>query len=459
MKNNSLPLGGLIILDKIDKEYCFFQSVFKGISGRMKDFIPLVKLHIYNKLTHSVSVHQILETYSYELMEHLNADKNLSERTLYRGLERIGKNFNLLHNNYQQFLKEKNFLDDKQVTDFSSFYVEGKESELSEHGYSRDRRPDKEQINFGISTGINGIPSALTIQKGNVEDKTHMREMLNLVDKILPEKSLLIFDAGANSKSNKDKIISIGYNYLTLKQKNVRAYKNYIRYFSKQREEAKSFIQNDRDYSCIKIRDDNFKYIFFCSQLCNDQLSKKEKLFEKQKEKGNKSIDKKKFQRLPSDKGWIEFIPHLQSTLSDIENPYITGIEGFFVLESSVDADPEEILRLYKERDKAEKFIRNLKEGLELRPMRHWNKYSIIGMIFICFLTNFLISLTLKLAKNPLIKNVKLLKKFMINLTLTMVYPKNRFRFTILSNVSPQIRGLFDDFLEKYHDKSLELRW
>jgi len=27
------------------------------------------------------------------------------------------------------------------------------------------------QINFGISTGINGIPTAITIQRGNTQDK------------------------------------------------------------------------------------------------------------------------------------------------------------------------------------------------------------------------------------------------------------------------------------------------
>lgn len=458
MRNKSLPLGGLLILEKIDKEYCFFKNVFKDISGRMKDFIPLVKLHIYNKLTHSVSVHQMLNTYSDEVMKQVNIEGNASERTLYRTLERAGRNFSVLHHNYQDFLQKNNLIDDKQLTDFSSFYVEGKNSELSEYGYSRDRRPDKEQINFGISTGINGIPSALTIQKGNVEDKTHMKEMLKLVDKVLPKDSLLIFDCGANSRKNRSKIIEMKYNYLTLKQKNVKSYKKYIRYFSEHKNEIIKITQNRRSYLCVKLKDENFKYVFFCQDLYEDQIRKKKKLFEKQKEKGNKSLNKK-IKRLPSDKGWIEFIPALQSTLSDIENPYITGIEGFFILESSVDANPEEILRLYKERDKAEKFIRNLKEGLELRPMRHWNKYSIIGMIFICFLTNFLINLTVKLAKNPLIKNVKLLKKFLINLTLTVVYPKNRFRFTILSNISPQIRSLFDDFLDKYKDKSLELRW
>src|SRR3989338_7719146 len=157
----------------------------------------------------------MLNTYSDEVMKHLNTNKNLTERTLYRGLERIGKNLPVLHHNYQQFLEKNNLVDDEQLTDFSSFYVEGKKSEISEYGYSRDRRPDKQQINFGISTGINGIPSALTIQKGNVEDKTHMSEMLKLLDKILPENSILIFDCGANSKKNRDKITELGYNYLT----------------------------------------------------------------------------------------------------------------------------------------------------------------------------------------------------------------------------------------------------
>lgn len=54
-----------------------------------------------------------------------------------------------------------------------------------------------------------------------------------------------------------------------------------------------------------------------------------------------------------------------------------TGVEGFFILESYMDDEPVKILKLYKERDKAEKFIRALKEGKELRPVRHWSKWVI----------------------------------------------------------------------------------
>ena len=72
-------------------------------------------------------------------------------------------------------------------------------------------------------------------------------------------------------------------------------------------------------------------------------------------------MKKRRRERIPCDKGWVELIPCIQKTIIDMKNSYITGIEGFFILESSVDAEAEKLLKLYKERDKAEKFIRNLK--------------------------------------------------------------------------------------------------
>jgi transposase len=57
-----------------------------------------------------------------------------------------------------------------------------------------------------ILAGINGVPTAITIQKGNVQDKKHIREVLKLVSKVIPQRSLLIFDTGANSKDNKTRI-------------------------------------------------------------------------------------------------------------------------------------------------------------------------------------------------------------------------------------------------------------
>jgi len=101
-----------------------------------------------------------------------------------------------------------------------------------------------------------------------------------------------------------------------------------------------------------------------------------------------------------------------------------------------------------------------MKEGIELRSLRHWNTWSVIGIFFISFLANFLINLTLLLRDSQgSLKNVKLLKKSLINLTLTVAYPKNGFRFSLLSNVSPLMLSIFGDFVWRFDDKTLDLRW
>lgn len=464
------------MIEKVEKEFDVFSKLFSGIGGKAKDFSGCVKLLVYNKVTHSVSINQILQTYPQELAPYLGMKDMPAGRSLYRTPTRIGRHFPLLLDRYQKLVEEHKLVDPKQVIDFSSTYLEGSKAELAEQGYSRDHRPDRVQINFGIATGINTIPTALTIQRGNVQDKKHMREMLKIIPKVIAKGSLLIFDTGANTNENRNKIKDLNYHYLTLMAKRVGTYKKHILYFTKALEEGnvKHCEINGRHYSYLKRNENGeTRYVFFCPELYQTHMKSREKRFEKQKKKGNALLKKRKVERVPSDKGWIELIPHVQKTLYKMDNPYINGLEGFFILESSVDDDPEIILRLYKERDKAEKFIRALKEGIELRPIRHWNKWAIIGIFFISFLTNFLINLTLSLSKatarkpqdkglkpeNTLVKNVKLLKKYLISLTLTIAYPKNAFKFTVLSNVSQQILTIFGDFVWRYKDKSLDLRW
>lgn len=476
MDNKSISLGGIILINKVEKQFSVFSELFSGMSGKAKDFVGCVKLHVYNKLTHSVSTHQILETYPKEVSVHLGMKEMPAERGLYGALDGVGKYFPLLLDRYQNLIEKHNLIDPNQLIDFSSTYLEGKKSALGEFGYSRDHRSDRPQINFGIATGINTIPTAPTIQRGNVQDKRHMKEMLKVISGVIPKNSLLIFDSGANTKENKNKIKGLECQHLTLKPKKVKIYRKHIQYFMENLKEGNvmKFEINERHYSCVKRNDSNeVLYVFFSPELFETHIRKKGEKFERQKRKGNLMLRKRRMDRMPSDDGWIELIPHLQKTIYAMDNVYINGTEGFFILESSVDSEPEKILRLYKSRDKAEKFIRALKEGIELGPIRHWSNCAVIGIFFMSFLANFLINLTLSLSEtaarktqhgslkpeNTLVKNVKLLKKFLINLTLTIVYPKNAFRFTVLSNISPPIWRIFGDFLYRFHDKSLDLRW
>jgi len=135
------------------------------------------------------------------------------------------------------------------------------------------------------------------------------------------------------------------------------------------------------------------------------------------------------------------------------------NIEGFFVLESSIDVHPENILNAYKNRDRAEKFIRDLKEGAELRPIRHWSIHAVIGYVLIVFLTKVLVSLTQLVCENPVVKNLKVLKNYHTNLTLTIVYPSFGYAVRIISNYSPELRPILGDFVERYGTLEAPTLW
>lgn len=460
--NVTFSIGSIATVEKINVKFGLFDFLFDGVFGRAKNVKETAKTLVANRLGKCVSTHRLIDVYPEEFFCELGFKGLPAERNLYRNIERIGQRCPVLLERYQELVKKHCLVGIEQFVDFSSAYFEGNKSEWGALGYSRDGQPGKKQITFGISTGINGIPSALTIQKGNLQDKKHMQVILKTVEKVLEFESLLIFDCGGNTQANKQKIRKMGFHYLTLKQKKRGIYKQYLAMFKKN---AKQKINaNGNEYECVKVFDgENTHYIFFSEKLAHEQLEKRRKKFLRELDKNDIVLRKvkkgKELGTIISKEGYIVKHGQLQSALDKISNPYITGLEGFFILESSVNAEPEKILSLYKQRDKAEKLIRDMKEGTELRPMRHWSKWAVIGYLFIVFLTNCITSLTHFLTKNPLVKNVKLLKKYLNNLTLTIIYPKKAFQVRLLSNISPVTNSIFGDFIHRYGQKSIDLRW
>ncbi len=458
--NTSISIGNIALIDKVNLEFKFFDSIFSSLTGKTKHLKESAKLFVSNRLGKCVSINKISELYPKETFDYLGFKESPKDRTLSRDLERIGKFNPFIIGKYQQLLKRNNLVSSKQFPDWSSAYFEGNKSALGKLGYSRDGKPGKKQITFGVSTGINGIPTALTIQKGNVCDKKHFKSMLKTVSKVLEESSLLVFDCGANTKKNKKDVRDLKYHYLTLKQKQRGPYKKYIGVYKQS--VKKIFYVNNIKYKCVKIKEDNeFKYIYFSKKSYKEQRRKRNKKFKKELQKNEVLLRKvksgKEISRSLSKEGEIVLRGELDK--KEIKNPYITGLEGYFILDSSLDLSPYEILKLYKERDLAEKLIRDMKEGTELRPIRHWSKLAIIGYLTIVFLTNCIVQLTHFLSKNSVVKNLKLLKKYLENLTVTVVYDKSLFKFKVLSNVSPEIRSILGDFVDRYEDKSLKLRW
>ena len=461
LRSVSFSIGNVMVIDKVNERFNFFNELFDGLH-RKAHLKQTAKLLTYNRLGECLSVNRIPSINPKELFNFVGFENVPHVKSVYRDLQRIGDKGEIIINRYEILLKQENLIANKQYIDFSSAYFEGIKSALAALGYSRDHRPGKKQLTFGVSVGINGIGNALTIQKGNVQDKTHMKSMIRTVRNVFPEGTLCIFDNGGNTKENKKEIRKSKLHYLTLRQKKKEMYSKYISTFKQGK--RNKFELNERTYEFVKVKEeDDTKYVFYSEELKKEQLLKKEKKFKKAKEKNEPLLKKvvkgKAISRYISRLGEIIANGSIQRTLNEeVINPFITGLEGYFILESSVDTEPEKILILYKNKDKVEKLIRDMKEGTELRPMRHWSTNALMGYLLIVFLTNCILALTHLLSKDSVVKNGKLLKKYLANLTVTIIYPPKGIRFSVLSNISDEIRAFLGDFIDKYTDKSLESR-
>ena len=103
-ENVSFSFGPLALLNNIEDKFNLLEILFEGLGGKAKTLKDSAKLFTYNKLAESISINKIQDIYPYELFEELGLNE-ISDRTLYRNLERIGDNYKFLIGNYQKFIR------------------------------------------------------------------------------------------------------------------------------------------------------------------------------------------------------------------------------------------------------------------------------------------------------------------------------------------------------------------
>ena len=109
-------------------------------------------------------------------------------------LEIIGENYEEIILDLQNELFSQYDFEHTDINmDWSSLILWGTKAPLGASGYSRDHRPDKKQITFGIAELANpiNIPIGLTIEKGNVNDQEHFQKTFAQIQKVVKENSLI----------------------------------------------------------------------------------------------------------------------------------------------------------------------------------------------------------------------------------------------------------------------------
>jgi len=432
-ENISFPVGTAFAVKKYSAKL-HFESIFSKFKQRGIPLKGLVEALISYKLSENLSLTRGSDWINrVEVLEEFGLE-SFEQKTLYRAVETIGENYQEVILDLQEVLFSQYDFNHTDVNmDWSSLILWGDKASLGRYGYSRDYRPDKKQVTFGVTElrkPIN-IPIGLTIAPGNVNDQKHFQTTFNQVNDCLRKNSLIIFDKGANGQENLNSVIASKMQFLTAKKLNASDDKLFKKFWDLKIKEINS---KDGIYGLKQKFPSRHNYFFFSRKLREENLASKLRKAQRQLKEAQEIEDvisgKKKLPKkyqinnvLVSAK--IEYQTKLKKLSEEqafelVKKESITGREGFFCLTSSEDLTLKEALFLYREKDSVEKIMHSLKNEINIKPLRVWSDNSIYGALLIGYLAHLIISLIRY--DEPKLKtfSTKFIKISLSNLTVTI---------------------------------------
>lgn len=420
-----------------------------------------------HKLIEALVAYKLVENFSIEGCGRWLKNKDVraafglpetSARTLNRAVETIGANLQEILLQLRRRLLGLYDLEHTDVNvDTSSVSVYGLRSPLGGYGYSREHRPDLQQVMFGvveIRDPIN-IPIHLTVGKGNLADQVHFLRLVGEVIDDLRASSTLIFDAGGDNKHVTDLIVSKGHSYVTRKKLN-RSDDDRLR---RMRYDELEVVTDG--VCCAKHRFGSGRciYLFFSSKLREDKLRTIDSIARKKVHDALEFISLKKDGRISISKAVVKKVNPLfdvevsvqtkllgdeQAMLDYVKQRLTKGTEGFFKLESSKELTAAAAYNIYREKDTVEKLIESLKNHVEIKPLRCWDEDSVKGVLLVGFIAQMMISMMRYEHEELRNKSAKFIIRALEKLTATYFLDEKGRKCALYSNFD-RLNGLILD--------------
>ncbi len=304
--------------------------------------------------------------------------------------------------------------------DTTSTYFEGTGPEtMAKYGHSKDHRPDRVQIVIGLLMTQEGIPVSHEIFPGNMNDVKSFAKALEIVkQRFSIEKIVLVGDRGMVSAPLLEEIESQKLEYIVgVRMRKMRSMDDVLSRRGRYHE-----VRPNLKVKEVKHENDRYIVCFNPEEAVYDRQSREQmikKLDTKLKEGGIKS--------LVGNSGYRRFLSVSGSEIA-IDQQTVNNEErydGKYVLKTNNQLlTPEEIALAYKDLWRVERAFREMKSGLNLRPIYHWKDSRVRGHVMICFLA-FLLESTfrkrcqekeIKVPYNDLMLDLKQVRAFELNL-------------------------------------------
>jgi transposase len=293
--------------------------------------------------------------------------------------------------------------------DLTSACFEGKGPSMAKHGYSREHRPDLLQIEIGLLVDAEGLPIGHEVFDGNLKDVTTVLGTLKrLHDQFGVRRCVFIGDDGMASEANLSEVARCGYEYITSLSLGKSEIGRKLLKSAPRPREWKRIEDNLwlKALACDECPDVRYIGTYNPDRAASTRQHRKarlrsciehlRKLLATPKPRGRKKTADKLFvtaDRFLVRKGCEEMIllerteSGFSWTLSRDALRKAYRLDGMLVLKTnSKTLSDVEVANGYRTLWRVEDAFRHIKDGIGLRPIRHWNDARVLGHVFVCVL-------------------------------------------------------------------------
>lgn len=308
--------------------------------------------------------------------------------------------------------------------DLTSTYFEAEKSltedDIRQKGYTRDHRPDREQIVIGVVMSGDGLPIAHYTFPGNTADRSTVKEVISDIHhRFGVEKVTLVADKGMVSGKNLRFLVESGYPFIlgeSVRQSKVarKAILQAVEDRKLHSPESEAYVYETEKEKQVKIReavDGKTKQITYRTVLryvaCyNSQMALKKSQtrtsritealeeIEKIQLKGIKLEDRySQIMEVLSRKRLSRFfdvqmdVERIILIKQEEELRFEEQCDGWFLtISKDMALTKESLIQRYKDLKYVEHGFFELKHSLKLRPNYHWTPIRIQAHVMVCFM-------------------------------------------------------------------------
>ncbi len=341
---------------------------------------------------------------------------SINDARLYRGLDVLHAHkeklcTHLLERYRSWFGVEFEFL----LYDVTSTYFEGQalRNKKAARGYSRDQRPDCQQVNIGLVVTPEGLPIGYEVFAGNTADVTTVEEMVALMEaKYGQAKRIWVMDRGMISEENIEFLRERGARYL------VGTPKSQLKRFEAQLLEDKEWAQVQEGIEVkLVVHPDGGPGEQYLLCRSSARREKEAAMIERQRQRLRAQLEKthQSLQRRPAKEPgaierrigrWLGRFPAAERLLEVTVERNAAGracalkisdraersawaahAHGAYLLRTNCpEQEPAKLWRWYIQLTQAEDAFRISKSDLSLRPLFHQKTERVEAHILVCFL-------------------------------------------------------------------------